>query len=360
MHIRDLMDNVSVSTVLQKLTVEHGQFFPAEKGEPRVAGVSNMPRRHCDIVRTALDFHGSTIRIFIKIHRRPKRKPDMPIELVRQNAQLEFDTLSHLYDKFRFTPRCAVVRPIAFFPEEMAVVTEEGAGDNLHRLIKHKAGVWYAKSEVEDLQAYCRESGVWLRHFQEFTAQPRQAAFPLEEIATQVQADLDICVHMGLSRSAASSLVRLCETQLSRLEGQDFPVVGEHPDFQPDNILVSPAGVTVLDFTNFRYGSMYSDVARFLVCLDFLLKNPLYSKTTIQTLMQAFLQGYGWKQSASAPGLLVSLIRHLVWTARTVHAWPLSRPMKCLMEWQTARFLSAWCQKITHGDSPVFAGRLPH
>ena len=36
-------------------------------------------------------------------------------------------------------------------------------------------------------------------------------------------------------------------------------MVGQHPDFHPQNILVVPKGITVLDFTSFRYGNRYYD-----------------------------------------------------------------------------------------------------
>ncbi|WP_337286648.1 phosphotransferase [Candidatus Methylomirabilis sp.] len=238
------------------------------------------------------------------------------------------------------------MKPIALFPEDMAVVTEEVEGDNLHDLIKRKAGLWHASSEVEALKAHCRASGVWLRHFQEFTAQQRRAALPAGRILERLRTDLDVCVAMGLPESVSLESLRGCEEQLRSVEGLDVPVVGEHPDFQPDNILLSPAGVTVLDFTNFRYGSAYNDIARFLASLECLQKNPLYRPGTIRTLKAAFLQGYGWSDSEMNAGLIVYLIRYMVQAAKTVRKCSYPHPVKRLIERRAIGYLSAWCRRV--------------
>jgi thiamine kinase-like enzyme len=335
-----------VSEVLQKLTERYFLYFPDAKMSPTISSVTVTSRRHCDIAWAELKFDGSTARICVKFPKEPGKTPKTPLERVGQDARVDFETLSYLYERFRRVPGCSVVRPIAFFPEEMAVVTEEVEGENLHDLIKKKASLWHAGSEVEVLRAHCRACGVWLRHFQEFTTQQRRAALPVSRILEQVGTDLEVCVKMGLPGAVSLSLLRFCEEQLRSVEGRDFPVVGEHPDFQPDNILLSPAGVTVLDFTNFRYGSAYNDIARFLASLDFLQKNPLYRRGRIRTLIAAFLQGYGWSQNEMDAGLTVYLIRYMVQAARTVRKVSYPNPVKRLIERRAIGYLSAWCRRV--------------
>ena len=69
--------------------------------------------------------------------------------------------------------------------------------------------------------------------------------------------------------------------------------MGQHPDFQPQNILVGPSGITVLDFTSFRYGNRYYDVACFLAVLASRLKHPGFRETHIAHCQERFLRGYG-------------------------------------------------------------------
>lgn len=346
----------AISEALGKLTAEFARYFPDEKARPEILSVACSSRRLSDIGRVELKFSRSTTRIYVKVH----KKPTSPIERVRQKARLEFDTLSYLYPRFQGIPGCSVVRPIAFFPQEMTVVTAAAEGENLHQVIKRQAAVWRASSGIEMLKAHCRSCGVWLRHFQEITAQQRREELPVSSILEQVMTDLEVCVEMGLRRADSIRLLAFCKEQLHRVEGQEFPVVGEHPDFQPDNILLSSDGVTVLDFTSFRYGSAYSDPGRFLASLDFLSKNPFYSRRTIHTLMTAFLQGYGWREKEMDPGLTVYLIRYMVQAVATVSTWPRSAFVKRFVERRAAAFLSAWSRRIiSSGDDFVGALTLP-
>ena len=335
-----------LSEGLQELTARYFLYFPDATMSPTISSVTVTSRRHCDIAWAELKFDGSTARICVKFPKDPKKRSNTPQERVGQDASVEFNALSHLYERFRRVPGCSVVRPIAFFPEEMAVVTEEVEGENLHDLIKKMARLWLAGSEVEVLSAHCRACGVWLRHFQEFTIQPYQAMLPVRKIMEQLRSHLEVCIEMGLPRAESIHLMTFCEEQLRSVEGRDFPVVGEHPDFQPDNILLSPAGVTVLDFTNFRYGSAYNDVARFLASLDFLQKNPLYPRGGVHTLIAAFLQGYGWRQNEMDAGLTVYLIRYMVQATRTVRKWSYPNPVKRLVERRAIGYLSAWCRRV--------------
>jgi aminoglycoside phosphotransferase (APT) family kinase protein len=187
---------------------------------------------------------------------------------------------------------------------------------------------------------------VWLRHFQRLTSQERRAAPPFSHIVEQVKANLQVCVDMGLSSADATRLLQFCEQQVSRVKKKQVPVVGEHPDFQPDNVLVSPARVTVLDFTNFRYGSPYNDVARFLASLDFFSKNLLYSQRRLRALMAAFLNGYGWRPGEMDAGLTIYLLRDMVQAIATVSTWPQPPLMKRLMERRAVAFLRAWSRSL--------------
>ncbi|MBZ0168810.1 MAG: phosphotransferase [Kofleriaceae bacterium] len=345
-------DVQGVSAVLRQLTTRYALYFPDARMSPTISSVTVTSRRHCDLAWVELKFDGAAARICVKFPKDPKKRPHTHLERVGQDPSVEFETLSYLHERFRRVPGCAVVRPIALFPEEMAVVTEVAEGNNLHDLIKRKAGPWCGGSEVEALKAHCLASGVWLRHFQEFTAQQRQAALPMSKILEQVTADLEVCVQMGLPRAVAFSLLTLCEEQLRTVEGRKVPVVGEHPDFQPDNILLSPAGVTVLDFTNFQYGSAYNDVGRFLASLDFLRKNPLYSRERIHTLKAAFLEGYGWSRNEMDAGLTAYLIRYMVQATRTARKWSYPNPVKRLLERWAIGCLSAWCRRAMRmGDA---------
>jgi len=336
----------AISEALQKLAAGYALYFPDEKMAPTVSKVTLVARRHSDIARVELNFGGSTRKIYVKLHKKPQRRPHTSLETVRQMARREFELLTDQCEKFRAIPGCSVPRPIAFFPEQMAVVTEEAEGENLHRLIKKGASMWRSGAEIERLKEHCHAGGVWLDHFQRFTTQEQGQPLPADFLLGELRSDLKICVRMGMPGDSAIKALAFFEEQIRGVGDQPLPVVGEHPDFQPDNILISPGEITVLDFTNFRYGTRYNDVARFLVSLDFLSKNPLYSRQKVRSLMTAFLKGYGWRPGEQDRALNAYLMRCMAQTVATVSTWPYPALLKPIMERRTIRYFSAWCQRI--------------
>jgi aminoglycoside phosphotransferase (APT) family kinase protein len=305
-------------------------------------------RRLSEIARVEVALGRSATTIYVKAH----RNPNAPPARLHRKARLEFDTLSHLYERFGPVPGCAVVRPIAFLPDYLAVVTEAGTGENLHRLVKKCAVVWGSRAAMASAMAHCRGAGVWLRHFQTITDQGRQEPLPLGQWLEWIEADVALCVKLGLSTSDGAGLVDSARARIAALADRRFAVVGQHPDYQPDNVLVSPRGVTVLDFTSFQYGSPISDVARFVASLDFLGKSPLFPRRRLRVLAAAFLGGIGEDTTAIRPALVLSLIHHMVRAARTVASWPRSPLLKGVVERQTMRFLAGWQRELaTAGDA---------
>ena len=238
------------------------------------------------------------------------------------------------------------MRPIAFFPEDLAVVTEAGKGENLYGLIKRHAVRWQGHAEIDRLAAHCQASGAWLRRFQDLTRRPGLGPLPARDMRGRLEADLRACVTSGLSPAVADEIDTFVRAKLHALERCMYPVVGVHPDFQPDNVLLASDGITVLDFTSFHHGPPHSDVARFLSSLAFFPKSPAYTDTRMRPLMRAFMTGYGRSVADLNPALSVYLICFVLTAAASVGSWRRPWPMKLLMERQTVRYLTRWCHTI--------------
>ena len=338
------MTSPSVTAALRRLTTEHQRYFPEHRAAPQVLSITPQLRRLSEIAQVELGFPGSRMGVYIKIH----RHPNAPAERVYQKARLEFDTLSYLYERLRGVPGCAVVRPIAFFPEHPTVVTEAAEGRNLHGLLKQDGPFWRSRARLARLGQHCREAGVWLRHFQAVTNQGRQAPLPLDPLFRTIRDDLAFCHQHGLSPARIRGLEAYLDTCRVRLSHQPFPVVGQHPDFQADNILVCPGGVTVLDFTSFRYGAPWSDSARFVAHVQLLRKNPAFTRSRTETLCRAFLDGYAWERGDSADGFAVFLAFFVLRAARTTLGWRVHPMIDPLLRRRTIGFLSRWSQDVPH------------
>jgi Ser/Thr protein kinase RdoA (MazF antagonist) len=341
------MMDTKFTGILQSLTRDYRLYFPERRTSPHVRSVEFLPRRLSDIARAELSFGEAMTTLYIKVH----KKPGSPAARVLAKARLEFDTLRDLHEKFRAESGYSVVRPIAFFPDDVAVVTEAGEGENLHGLIKRHAVRWNRGAAIERLASQCRAAGAWLHRFQDLTRRPGVGPLPAAAMSLRLEADLRTCVTLGLARELASEIDGFVRGRLQSLERCEFPVVGVHPDFQPDNVLFSTAGITVLDFTSFQYGPPHSDVARFLSSLVFFSKSPAYAEARMQVLMRAFLEGYGRNVADLNPALTAYMLCFVVTAAATVGSWRRRWPVKPLMQRQTLRHLTRWCQTIVrHGE----------
>jgi hypothetical protein len=304
--------------------------------------VAIRQRRLSVIARVDVTLGTQPASIYIKAH----RNPGAPASRVHRKARLEYDTLCHLHERFGPVAGCAVVRPIAFFPEHLTVVTEAGAGANLHQLVKKSAVRWRSRAGLDAAGEHCRMAGVWLRHFQTITDQVCQAPLPRAQMVEWIEADVAQCVALGLPARDGAALVAFARARLAAVGDRPFPVVGQHPDYQPDNVLVSPGRATVLDFTSFQHGTPFSDVARFAAALDFLAKSPLYPRGRCRSLAAAFLDGYGGVADEHRPAVMISLIHHMARGARTVASWPRPALLRRAVERQTMRFLARWGREL--------------
>jgi Ser/Thr protein kinase RdoA (MazF antagonist) len=336
------MTDTRFAGVLESLTRDYRLYFPERTTSPEVRSVKLLPRRLSDIARAELAFEGATTTLYIKMH----KKPGSPPERVRAKARLEFDTLRDLHDKFRAESGYSVVRPIAFFADDVAVVTEAGKGENLYALIKRDAVLWHGRGDAERLASHCRAAGAWLRRFQDLTRRPGLGPLPAADMRRRLEADLRACVAIGLSPAVADEVDGFIRGTLQALERCTYPVVGVHPDFQPDNVLLSADGITVLDFTSFHHGTPHSDVARFLCSLVFFSKSPAYAESRMQGLMRAFLGGYGRSVEELNPALTAYVLCFVLTAAASVGSWRRPWPLKPLMQHQTVRHLTRWCRTI--------------
>jgi aminoglycoside phosphotransferase (APT) family kinase protein len=273
--------------VLARLVDEHEAHFPGSRQRPRVIRAALDSRRLSDIGRATLDVDGTRVELFIKFH----KHPTSPESSVAAKAAREFDTLRWLAEAITAVPGCAVARPVAYFPEWKAVVTERAEGENLYELLNRPLRTLLGPVRRQ-AAGWCERAGAWLRGFQTVTARGETRPFDADAFRAESETLLARCRALGLA-PMADHVAAWMAPRLDRLAGTELAVVGQHPDFQPQNVLIAPDCVTVIDFTSFKYGDRYHDVACFLTFLDSRSKHPCVSRAHLRELRDGFLRGYG-------------------------------------------------------------------
>ncbi len=276
-----------LSAVLSTMTHRYEVYFPGVRTPPRILSTSMEHRHLSDVARVRFQLARGSTEIYIKFH----KHPSSPDERVRRKAKLEYETLKWLFEAFASVPGCSVVRPIAYFSEYKAVVTEKAEGVSLYAWLNRPFHTLLG-SRRKSVEEWCYQAGYWLRKFQELTAKCEKEKFESDAIRGEIESILQRCETLGFSHFFRQQVGTWLRSELDLLDEPAVEVVGQHPDFHPQNILVTPTDITVLDFTSFRYGNRYYDLACFLTFLDSRLKHPFFRPAQVDHLRASFLRGY--------------------------------------------------------------------
>jgi hypothetical protein len=337
----DAPESVLISRLLKQ-----AQFAFACRTEPSVVRRREINCLYSVVTRIEMQCDGVSRVVYLK-----RRKARRDIEVARERVMAEYNILSRLSEHFREHGTFGVARPIAVFPEELALATEEVRGTGLMGLIGRSAKRYTLGGRQDLLEQYCRLAGGWLQEFQSITPQG-SGDFNIQGLMRYCDQRLAILIADGRSGIDGKFKARFAEylnRQHSRLTGPTR-IVGRHNDFSPHNIIVSGNCLSVLDFGFFDYDSYIYDLCSFWFKLEYMKSSPLFSPATIDRLQYSFFEGYGSSAGRDDPAFdLVALQFILTRMAslagkglrRGVRGWFDRRSYAWCLSWLTERCTAA-------------------
>lgn len=227
----------------------------------------------------------------------------------RQAIAAEYDTLLRLRESFAGTPHLTVVRPVACFPDDLSLLTEEWPGRPVDTVLGGRRLLPWRHNRKGG-QDVCGLAGEWLRLFQSFIAPTARAPFDLAQIFSYCDERLKIIVdsrHGGLDARIASGLTRRLDELARDVGPEELSLVARHNDFRPENMLTDGVRLAVLDFTGVTWGPRLYDFMKFWMKLEDLAAPPFGRVRTARSLQAAFADGYGHRVELRSP--LALLIR---------------------------------------------------
>jgi hypothetical protein len=222
-------------------------------------------------------------------------RADIIIKFAPKPLRIEFDNLTLLYEHRSQIARGLVVpRPLDFFPDVNALLTERIDGEPFSRLVLRKLHVFASPRVRKSIAARIRLCGKWLAHYHRLTR--RLDARPFEgKWMERVSREIDELEGIGFPQNAIDT----ARTTLSRLQEvgkcQLVPYAHKHGDFGFHNVHAGDDWVCVFDLNDNRPVCVYEDLALFLVSLE--TKNkwpryPLFDRRLAAAMKPHFLQGY--------------------------------------------------------------------
>jgi Ser/Thr protein kinase RdoA (MazF antagonist) len=228
----------------------------------------------------------------------------------------EYEALVRLNDAVAGHPDMRVSRPVACFPEELCIVTEQVPGMTLRGFLNECAPWRFGKTaQAAHLEVFERV-GTWLRVFQKLgrTGHTVSLSGMRNELDWRLKLLIEKC--RGAFNSTHRAAVLRHFDELSRQAGTpEFAEVGVHADFCPDNVLVVKGSeIVVLDFEMLCTGAMYSDLSHMYMHMSVQKAKPWIGADAIHELQRAMLRGFDPTLKAEHPmfqaALLVNVVYH--------------------------------------------------
>ena len=300
--------------VLAKLEAGGRQYFgPSFVG---VAPVRALDRPFSTILEIRVKVQAGTDNAFVKILK-PRANTEAEIESMRQNVVKDFEMTSRVHQGLSRYPGLTAVRPIACFPEDLAIVTEQAVGKTLAELLTQAAG-WPNPHARQRLVRTVRQAGTWIRAAQAALPQDREIA--IDTVKTYFDrrlTDMEARGPMRLTRAGRVALERHRD-RLIELALMDqgthigFPAVWIHADFCPENVIVRDGRMTVLDFTMAKAGTIYHDVSHLYLWIESMTAKPWFRRRITALLQAELLDAFEPGLTPDRPLFALTLLQHVL------------------------------------------------
>jgi Ser/Thr protein kinase RdoA (MazF antagonist) len=229
------------------------------------------------------------LTVFVKILK-PRSDTAEELQATRRNVTREFETLTRVEAALRGEPQLAAPRPIACYPELHALVTERVDGEPLARVLSKLRGAPSTRA-IDRVVGVMRNIAHWLKTFQGM--EPPGPPVSLEKMRSYLDARLRPLAELRVcSWSLRDRLLVYFDCRAGDVPASELASMPVHADFTPENVIVGPGSVGVLDFTMAKQGARYLDVAHLYMHIEMLKARPWFRPGAIDLSTTALLSGY--------------------------------------------------------------------
>jgi hypothetical protein len=205
------------------------------------------------------------------------------------------------------------VRPIACFPEELAIVTGEAVGPMLSEVLARQAVGWPRPSVVRELSQLLYRVGAWLKAAQ--AALPEDHGLDREAMRAYLDkrfTDLEATGVIRLTKSGRDAITRYRDRLLREAGAEALRAVWIHADFCPENIITRGGDITVLDFMMAKTGTLYHDLAHLFMHLEMMQVKPWFRPAIVAGLQRDLMAGFEPGLTVNRPLFALMLLQHVV------------------------------------------------
>lgn len=276
---------------------------------PDLSVTARLSRPFSEIAKVRVGARDGPTSVFVKVARTGPGRPDR--SELRRRVVRDFELNQSLHAFMKVCKGLSVVRPVACYPDHLAIVTEEAPGETLLVHLERRARWWPGLSTRSRLIQDFERIGAWLRSF--------QSAIPVDRVEDLLETRQYIDVRLkrlvdspraGFSEGDRLAVLRAVDLCAGAVTQQDRRSVAAHADFALGNILIDASCVTVLDFAMGANGLRLHDLAHLYMQLDLLTMKPSFRRQTVSALQRALLAGYQEPDVSASPLFRMLLVQH--------------------------------------------------
>ncbi len=207
----------------------------------------------------------------------------------------EYRNLSYLYKRFEASNEGVhVARPLDFFSDINALITEKVEGEQLSRRMLRLNSKPTSSTNKEELFELIRKCVRCLRMYHQFTRQEKRSSLS-DEFANKLKGRMLYLEKFGFPNEVTKKIMSIVNEVSYMVDQHNLPWAGQHGDFGSQNIVVSQRDIYVFDLQRYHPEAIYNDLGYFLVTLETMNtfpKYPLYNFRYTKMFQKAFLTSY--------------------------------------------------------------------
>lgn len=301
--------------ILTRLCADTAEHFGTTA--VRLVPVESQDRRFSYLLRVGVrgaDDGEPRPHLFVKVFK--PRVIDGAADAMRERVIRDFETTRRVYASMRHSVDLGVVRPVACYPEHLAIVTEQVDGPTLLEFLNAQAKWFPGGPQRLALQETMARIGRWLRAFQSTALEGGYVTI------AQLHEYADERLRHLAKRAARftggdrTRILRHLELLGPQVAPADLRAVAVHSDMSLGNIVVSGGRIVVLDFAMAKTGTRLHDLTRLYLQLDLLGVKPHFRGVVVRRLQQALITGFDSSLTVDEPlfrfHLLLHRINHLL------------------------------------------------
>jgi len=316
-----------------------------------VTAEQHVERSSSDVVLLRVRTRTRTAGVSLRIWRVADERPHVR-RGVEERVRREFQVTMDCWQAFNGTGAVGCVRPLAYFPEHLAIATEEAPGRPLSELFQRVLMPFASKPDRLLLDRACHGLADWLRQFQRLGGADT-CAEPAA-LTEYIDARLRRLVANPIAGFTAADRLRVLLVTawlVGRLQPEDLVEVPIHGELTPAVITIDAAKLTVLDCTSGRRGLALHDLASVFMHIGLFASDHRYSSALVREVQRRFLHAFDVTLDVQRPAFRVALLLNVV-NHYSLLAAQRTPSVAALSDWRVMRRYRSWLRRlesVAHG-----------